>query len=778
MLEDDALAVLRSLHADWRALFLRVAGLDLAAANLKQELLAGGRQIDRHGIPGFADFALQSDRGIYPGDPAQSLVYHALASPCVHPTADRSPADSALYPDLKALDLLENWIWSLAPVEVPPDAVVATFAYEYRIGAYTSHRRHADFVYSRTGVARIGEREASWDGPSRSWRSTDGAAFRVMPARYAPFLSVPRRRSPSTISAIGNMQDGDNDRQFLLPITKLWQGARHVGGAEVQVAFREYHRAEKLRRIFIETGAAPPPGLSGPPYLRDSGNTPELVVSEPLPGSVLVASSPAPLVRIAKQPDGVTATFTVPAAKTIPVFDFTLNRHFSSFMIITGLLKAGIEGAAALAGLDVRLRPRNAPEFVNIRHRVEQRLDGEMIVDLNTLAPSMFADILQQGGYEAALFEDSSCDGAVLADVSGLPLPSARPAFSIIAVPDFFPYAGQIDLEQWANDYPSHNHAHQFKEGGPAPLCEGRLAANVTMPRPGNPSQPAFDRSDQTMVAIVGRPYAEASGATNAERVTLHATSFMTDASSNEFAPGWDISFAEDDGGRFYATFGLGSPFLEDVKLCAAANAYWPAASPDAGRTFHRSPTAIPMLDSELGYHSRHPDCPQATKPGGGTRGWDGEQGPFLERAADTTGAQRAVVNYADIMRSDYVSNVFNGHISAQLLANVDSEELINRMDCLRLAIQTAGSGRVDETPLWLVYAAPVADWAAVEAVNAPAIAGKGYRYEFVVPQGSPFASDDMWRLRQPYGDHIVCHVTPQAIRWSVNGGAFQFARG
>ena len=771
-MEDDALALLRALHQAWHDLFRRVAGLDLDSANLKQDLLAGGRHIDRHGVPGFADFAPQSDQAIYPGDPALSLVYHALASPLVHPTADGSPGDQALYPDAHALDLLENWIWSLQPVVIPPDAVLATFAYEYRIGAYTSHRRHADFAYSRTGIARIGERPAAWDGPSRSWRSTDGAAFRVMPARYAAFLAVPRRRSPTTISVVGGMQDHDARRSFLLPITKLWSGADHVGGHDVRVTQREYHRAEKLRRIFIETGTATPPDFSGPPYVRDSADS-ALVTQTNLGGSVLVGSPSAPLVRTAKLPDGRTASFTVPRQHTVPVFDFPLNRHFSSFMIITGLLKAALEGVSGLLGRDAKIRPRNAPEFVNIRHRVDRGPGGEQITDLNTLAPAQFADTLKDGGYEAALFEDSSCDGAVLADVTGLPLPPASPAFSIIAVPDFFPYAGQIDLAQWANDFPSHNHAHQFKEGGPAPLCEGRLAANATMLRPGSPSQHAFDRHDETMVAIVGRPYAEAAGPTNADRLALHNTSCLSDACSNEFAPGWDVSFGEEDGVKFYATFGLGSPFLEDVKLCAAANAFWPAASPDAGRTFHRSPTAIPMLDSELGYHPRHPDCPAAAQATGGTRGWDGEQGPFVEQLG-----QQRVVNHADIMRSDYVSNAFKGHISAAALAGVDSDELIERMDCLRLAIQTAGSGRVDETPFWLVYAVPVADWAVVPAAGAPPLAGKGYRYEFVVPKGAPQASNDIARLRQPYTDHIVCHVTTRAIRWSVNGAAFRFARG
>jgi hypothetical protein len=62
----------------------------------------------------------------------------------------------------------------------------------------------------------------------------------------------------------------------------------------------------------------------------------------------------------------------------------------------------------------------------------------------------------------------------------------------------------------------------------------------------------------------------------------------------------------------------------------------------------------------------------------------------------------------------------------------------------------------VDNTPQWLIYAARVADWSAVPVVGAPALSGKGYRYEFVSPQGAAFPSDDLWRQLQPYGDHIV----------------------
>ena len=58
--------------------------------------------------------------------------------------------------------------------------------------------------------------------------------------------------------------------------------------------------------------------------------------------------------------------------------------------------------------------------------------------------------------------------------------------------------------------------------------------------------------------------------------------------------------------GKFYANYGLGSPFPEDAKLCAALNSFWPAAAPDAGRTFGRL-TALPLLQQELGLHPQHP---------------------------------------------------------------------------------------------------------------------------------------------------------------------------
>ena len=135
-LEESALNYIRNLGTPWHGLFQTVAGLNLASLRLKDDLLTE-RSIDRT-QPGFGDFDPASRRAIVPGDPASSFLYHALASPLV------KPASAAVtYPQVADLDLIENYILSLAPLPasaIPVDAVIAVFAYEYRPAPATTHR--------------------------------------------------------------------------------------------------------------------------------------------------------------------------------------------------------------------------------------------------------------------------------------------------------------------------------------------------------------------------------------------------------------------------------------------------------------------------------------------------------------------------------------------------------------------------------------------------------------------------------------------------------------
>ncbi|WP_214366864.1 hypothetical protein [Pseudonocardia sp. H11422] len=76
----------------------------------------------------------------------------------------------------------------------------------------------------------------------------------------------------------------------------------------------------------------------------------------------------------------------------------------------------------------------------------------------------------------------------------------------------------------------------------------------------------------------------------------------LPDGAAGVFAPGWDTSFDTTAGVRHLAAYGLGSPYPEGSKLCAALSTFWPAVAPDAGCSFStRFPTVSPLTDEELG---------------------------------------------------------------------------------------------------------------------------------------------------------------------------------
>jgi hypothetical protein len=161
----------------WAALLRRhdldITRVDLAA-ELQRELA-----VDRS-VPGFEDFALTGVRGIEPGKPAASLLYHALASPDVHPTRTGEPAAVDAYPTLVELDAIENYVYGLQPPgpAVLAGAVVAVFAYQYRPAASSLPCRGP---YATGGRCH--------HGPTRG-------AGRTAPVRVPAAQAVPRTRVP------------------------------------------------------------------------------------------------------------------------------------------------------------------------------------------------------------------------------------------------------------------------------------------------------------------------------------------------------------------------------------------------------------------------------------------------------------------------------------------------------------------------------------------------------------------------------------------------------
>jgi hypothetical protein len=493
------------------------------------------------------------------------------------------------------------------------------------------------------------------------------------------------------------------------------------------------------------------------PFVRDSRNSNDLVSLKKVGSSVLLVPKDHPqLVRTATQRNSVTGREEIVRFKVPQVNDS--NRFWTSFQI-----------AATGAG-------RQAPEYVNIRHVVKTNTAGvQELKDLNEalLTEDEFIEQINQGGYEAAHFIDDSCDGCVTVTVNGLPssVPD-RAAYSLVTAPDFFPLADQVAIQKWAdNILPTLR--DQFAQGGPSPLSKGRQAANPSLERPEQPNTKAFDRKDKTISAVVGSAPLSRTGSLALKRSEV-LTSFLPDAASNVFAPGWDISLGQDRDGTFYAAYGLGSPFPEDAKLCAALNSYWPAAAPDASRTFGilESPTALPLLDIELGYHPEHPLVKSGrvkSKPG-----WDGEYGPFFE-----TVNRGLHINFANKERSDYVSNALAGQIRVAELEQVGSDELISRMEALRFCIRTLppNDDVVSSARLWLVSAEKIDDWSSRSDRGNSNLDGVGYLYVFASVDGSELSANDSRRKRRRVRNQFTCQVTKDALCWKQDQGAFRFVK-
>src|SRR4030095_2869950 len=377
--------------------------------------------------------------------------------------------------------------------------------------------------------------------------------------------------------------------------------------------------------------------------------------------------------------------------------DYPENRYFTSFNTqnvqdVELLVKVGKHDYQKIP--NQYTEPRTQPLFLNITHQQDTvDADGYREVVKN----AEFEKYLNDGKFQSPLFEDSICEGKVTAQIAtdkavgltGL-YKDALPAFSIVTAPDFFPQVDNFDLTQFDVNPGTSVGVSNFYEGGIASLATCRMTPNPKLIMPN-------DKSDnQTYTAVLSQksktvmPAAENGHFKNSSLPKGYIVSgFLPDVASSVFAPGWDITYSADKTGStdvYLSTEGLGSPCVEDMKLCAASNGMWPASSPDAARTYQgsldpwsRNPTAIPLLDDEIGFHKNSPAGQMMSKE---TFGWDGVQGPYLEFY---DGKWR--VNFADMGRADVVQNALDGNVDMSKLRNLTSAELVSRMACLRRCI-------------------------------------------------------------------------------------------
>ena len=781
-LRDDIKVILDHLAPrGWQVLLAEVTSgqLNIAVplAQLEAELTKplGGIQRDRHG---FQEFTTGGKRAIEPGEPGRSLLYHALASADVRPLRHGRPSDDPDdYPTLADLDTLENYIYSLKKRQLSEftQPVIAVFAYQYRPMALSTHRQHADLAFSRTGVARVGTEPAQYDPVRRAFDPHPAGArgFRVLPSRYAVFLAEARMPGPGD-AVLRPVPEVDAGLMFYFPVHKLFVGTECLlddNGQPLHLRtldFHAYHINEKLRRLHTSSPDNPdavPPlpifDLHQPPFVRDSRNTTDLVTLQRTGASVLVVSVPKPL--------ACTATQTVGGAEQVARFKVPgrVNDGHNRFWTSLQLTFAPNSGRAA-------------PEYANIRQRVSHPSDPHALEDINLLpTEAQFQQALDQGGYEAAHFIDQTCDGALLAKVQGLGLETVS-AFSLVTAVDFFPEVEQVEIQEWIErrfsvplglDRPPQH----FAQGGPKPLSDGRFTRtqaatqrtrripNATLPSP-DAAAPAgaraFSTRDQTATAEVGRAPSGMAFAPLHE--WAQGTSWLPEAASDVFAPGWDVSEHRNHGaGHSYVSYGLGSPFPEDAKLCAALNSFWPAVAPDASRTYGLRHTGLPLSDSELGYHANHPRVLAGEVAA--SRGWDGDFGPFLVRANGMLWGDCSDPNRADLTRQ-----AFDGHMGFSGLDRVTTAELIRRMEemrfCLGLLLPTA-SDPVLASNFWLVTFEPVPSWttwssAVLPRANAQ-LTGPGYIFVYAAAEttGQPFGSPPLRRR----------HRVSQRIEWQLS---------
>ena len=621
-------------------------GLDIQASDLAGALRKKLTKIVRS-AKGFEDFALEGERGIEPGHPARSLLYHALASPNVLKKVHGSSL--TVFPTLAEINTVEDYVFAARPRTLADlrasvnnaSLSVVVFAYEYRPAIQTCHKKHADLVFARTGVARVGTARALYDGARRGFLPTnenDPFSMRVSPSRYAAYLAIRQNGNPKNFcpmrfiipSVDAPDGKGDSERQFWLPIHKLFSGNECIRGLQddLQVSLVAHHVNEKIRRIHLELGRRHAshgmpfdtgwrePDLSNSPFRFTEGIA-EWSTEDEHGTSILLPVAHPTLVEPARY-KGELLSFNVP----------------NNVDVLSSSLEIGDDHEAL-----------HAPEYVHIRHKVE----NGTIVNLNDRKD--VEKITSDGGYRALHYLDFTGDGWIQAQCPQLQqhqlVAGFVPAYSLVTAPDFFPTCDQRELTEWTDELPPSLRSKIWRIS-PDTLSDQRLAPNLQLP--GGPFR-AGDTTATALVSLVGEVSSQQTLVMPTDTVRH---SHLPDDSAGVFAPGWDVSRDRlPDKTWHLSAYGLGSPFPEDAKLCAALSTFWPAAAPDATRTFTYGvengwPTVSPLTDEEIGQIGNLP--------------WDGVQGPRI-----VSNAQGEFAEYASFAHVDYVQNALEKKFLSEL---------------------------------------------------------------------------------------------------------------
>jgi hypothetical protein len=686
-LVDSVLAACRRLAPmGWRDMLLEVTAgeLDIYSVELGEQLLKPLTKIDRT-YPGFTDFSTSGNRAIEPGEPDLSLLYHAFASPLV--TRDRSGSVLADFPTLAEIEVIENYVYGAHPPSIShirsiaagrPVGVVV-FALQYLPASRSVHGVNAELCFSRAGICRIGDAEPLYDAQRRNFTSEvadDPFRFRVMPRRFAAFIAV-KTQGHSGNFGPQDPQDGDENRAFWVPLQKLFSGPECINGRDLRLTFSCGLRNEALanfHRLLQRTGLKTEwreADLESHPFVLKDEELAALSRRSDF-GSCVLEPANMPLVRPAYY-KGKPLTFFVDP-------QFTRNKSKIQTAAWKNLV-TGEGGSGDYADGAAQDYDRTAPQYVNLRHRVNP---GEDIDDLTK--SDELADIIAQGGYDALHFINGCGDGWVEARYDGLDglVESNVPAYAMIGMPDFYPLINQRELMHWwKTKVPASIRTGLFTVP-PLALSQMRMAANINLPA-------AFAIGDDTVPAVVSQFKTKTGEDQPPDGTGFHDKVGLPDGSPGIFDPGWDGSQRLFYQGpdlpvqKYLAADGMSAPWTEDAKLCAALGAYWPGVAPDSTRTFppdktvygpdYPWATTVPMTDSEIGI------TPTAD---GRFLPWDGVRGPQV-----ITSEHERYILYQDMSHIDYASRPQT--LTAALTRRIDFSEYTARILAMATAYRSLG---------------------------------------------------------------------------------------
>ncbi len=598
----------------------------------------------KRALPGLEDFAAAGKCAITPGLPAQSLLYHALASPLV--LRDHQGKLLQGFATPAELDIVENYIFAASKTTLPQlleklggkqRVAIVPFSSEYRPASETIDGHNADLVFSRTGVGRVGTSPARYAGRERGfWPEDEDNPHRVrtIPVRFSLWLAVKKKGSETRVSPIlDNDQAQAKDekkRDFWVPVHKLFAGPECLAGLSLTPQFTAALFNLKIQRVHKQLKTSPLP--AGFPYVLQDAEIASWSADPALGPGWLAPTVHKSLVQPALVA-GKPVTFPVTAAR------------------VDGFAAVELPGKGNFNNLEIN----PGPSYVHARMRVK---DG-MMKDLNDEDDVLKA--MRKEAYDALHYVDFTGEGAVQGSVPELTGQgiATHPAYVLISAPDPFPATGQFQLSEWSRsmEIPAQFQGKLWSIN-PTPLSETRLPGNLQLP--GSP----FRAEDATVTAIVGMGAPASAANVWPRQPSAARTSVLPDDAAGVFAPGWDVGVDRLTTGAktpHLAAYALGSPFPEDAKLCAALSTFWPAVAPDVFRTFatpigNTSGTIAPLTDDEIGQSGALP--------------WDGIPGP---RVVEQGGAR--FVELADFLHADYVRQFSENRFSMRLIAQVHVEE-------------------------------------------------------------------------------------------------------